>query len=166
MQPLPAYVKRPSSCWIFSEPASIPTSIRQGLEPVFAYHVPAPYTTGESFVPITSSAETAQYFSRFQLQGPGNVERKIDYWDRIFLTAQELMETADQDSAEYREKSAVMVDKLCRMVLGRDEYLLKLAHRYFCLEDLLEIRNRLVGSGYIGGKACGDAAGPKNTGFG
>jgi hypothetical protein len=48
-----------------------------------------------------------------------------------------------------------MVDKLCRMVLGRDEYLLKLAQRYFGLEDLLEIRNRLVGSGFIGGKAVG-----------
>ncbi len=110
---------------------------------------------GESFMPITSSAETAQYFSRFQLQGPGNVERKIDYWDRIFLSAQELMETSARDSAEYKEKSALMVDKLCRMVLGRDEYLLKLAQRYFGLEDLLEIRNRLVGSGFIGGKAVG-----------
>jgi hypothetical protein len=39
--------------------------------------------------------------------------------------------------------------------LGRDEYLLQLARQYFVLEDLLEIRNRLVGSGYIGGKAVG-----------
>ncbi|HRW13092.1 MAG TPA: PEP/pyruvate-binding domain-containing protein [Syntrophomonas sp.] len=110
---------------------------------------------GERFVPITSSTATAQYFSRFQLQGPGNVERKIDYWDRIFLAARELMEENDRQSAEYEQRSATMVDRLCRMVLGRDEYLLQLARQYFVLEDLLEIRNRLVGSGYIGGKAVG-----------
>ncbi|HWQ75644.1 MAG TPA: PEP/pyruvate-binding domain-containing protein [Syntrophomonas sp.] len=110
---------------------------------------------GEDFVPITSSAETAQYFSRFQLQGPGNVERKIDYWDRIFLEAQELMGEAALDPPAYAERTAAMVEKLCRMILGRDEYVLTLAHRYFSLEDLMEIRNRLVGSGFIGGKAVG-----------
>jgi hypothetical protein len=31
--------------------------------------------------------------------------------------------------------------------------------QYFSLEDLLKIRHRLVGSGFIGGKAVGYAAG-------
>lgn len=110
---------------------------------------------GDGFAPITSSAETARYLSRFQLQGPGNVERKLDYWDRIFLTAQELLEVEDKDSDDYLKRETAMVDKLCRMVLGRDERVLSLARKYFSLADLLEVRNRLVGSGFIGGKATG-----------
>lgn len=109
---------------------------------------------GNSFVPITSSTETAQIFSRFQQRGPGNVERKIDYWDRIFLNAQELLEEKSLGNGDIKKETA-MVDKLCQMVLGRDERMLSLARQYFSLEDLLEIRNRLVGSGFIGGKAVG-----------
>ncbi|NMC26872.1 MAG: phosphoenolpyruvate synthase, partial [Syntrophomonadaceae bacterium] len=109
---------------------------------------------GDDFVPITSSTETAEIFSRFQQRGPGNVERKIDNWDRIFLSAQELLEERSP-WPEYALREAAMVDKLCRMLLGRDERMLALARRYISLEDLLEIRSRLVGSGYIGGKAVG-----------
>ncbi len=109
---------------------------------------------GDRYVPITSSTETAQIFSRFQQRGPGNVERKIDYWDRIFLTAQELLEVKSLRT-DYIKKETAMLEKLCHMVLGRDERMLSLARKYFSLEDLLEIRNRLVGSGFIGGKAVG-----------
>jgi len=109
---------------------------------------------GDDFVPITSSTETAEIFSRFQQRGPGNVERKIDNWDRIFLSAQELLEDRSP-WPEYALREAAMVDKLCRMILGRDERMLALARRYVSLQDLLEIRSRLVGSGFIGGKAVG-----------
>lgn len=110
---------------------------------------------GNSFVPITSSTETAQIFSGLQQRGPGNVERKIDYWDRIFLNVQELLEGKIQGTGDYIKKETAMLDKLCQMVLGRDERMLSLARKYFSLEDLLEIHNRLVGSGFIGGKAVG-----------
>jgi len=110
---------------------------------------------GEDFVPITSSNETALFFSRFQQQGPGNVERKLDYWDRFFLNAQELLEDKRKGHFHNEIEEAQMLEQLCKMVLGRDEQVLALAHRYFSLTDLLEIRNRLVGSGFIGGKAAG-----------
>jgi len=49
----------------------------------------------DDFIPITSSVDTAALFSRLQQQGPGNIERKLDYWDRIFLRAQEMEERFD-----------------------------------------------------------------------
>ncbi len=109
---------------------------------------------GDSFVPITSSTETAQIFSRLLQRGPGNVDHKIDYWDRIFMNAQELLEERNLGRLDPDQEKA-MIHKLCTMLLGREERMLNLAVRYFNLEDLLEIRNRLVGSGYIGGKAVG-----------
>ena len=41
------------------------------------------------------------------------------------------------------------------MVLSRDEAMLRLVHRYLGLADILEIRDRMVGIGLIGGKALG-----------
>ncbi len=110
---------------------------------------------GENFVPITSSAETALFFSRFQQQGPGNVERKLDYWDRVFWNAQELLEDKRKGYPHDEGEEIAMLNQLCKMVLGRDEQVLALARKYFTLDDLLEIRNRLVGSGFIGGKSVG-----------
>lgn len=110
---------------------------------------------GDRFVPITSSAETVDYLHRFDCRGPGNVERKLDRWDRIFLAAQELTEVKNKGSIDYKKKESTMVDRLCRMVLGHDERILSLARKYFSIDDILKIRHRLVGSGYIGGKAVG-----------
>lgn len=109
----------------------------------------------DRFVPITSSAETTQYLNRFECLGPGNVERYLDRWDRVFLTAQEMMEEQNKNTISYKLKENSMVDRLCTLVLGHDERVLSLAREYFSLEDILKIRHRLVGTGFIGGKAVG-----------
>ncbi len=48
-----------------------------------------------------------------------------------------------------------MVAQLCRLLIGRDERILALARRYLTLDDLLDIKDRLIGTGFIGGKAVG-----------
>ncbi len=110
---------------------------------------------GNDFVPITNSVETAQFFSRFQQQGPGKVELKLDHWDKVFLNAQELWDDLSKGLPRDPQEESLMVDHLCKMMIGRDENILALARRYLTLSDLLEIHNRLVGSGFIGGKAVG-----------
>lgn len=107
----------------------------------------------DRFVPITGSAETTQYLASFECRGPGNVERKLDYWDRVFLTAQELI--GEKQSVGYKKKESAMIDRLCKLVLGHDERMLSLARENFSLDDIVKIRQRLVGSGFIGGKAVG-----------
>lgn len=109
----------------------------------------------EKFLPITSSVEASRLFSAFQGFGPGNVGRKLDYWDRIFLSAQELIERNRDGDPPTAQEQTEMLDQLCKMILGRDERVLTLARKYFSLPDLLEIRNRLLGSGFIGGKSLG-----------
>ncbi|NPV90541.1 MAG: phosphoenolpyruvate synthase [Firmicutes bacterium] len=111
--------------------------------------------SGEDFMPITSSVEAARLFSHFQRQGLGDAGRKLDYWDRVFIKAQELMEKLETGDTIYQIEEREMVEDLCRMMIGREERLLALARKYFSLKDLLKIRNRLIGSGYIGGKTVG-----------
>lgn len=110
---------------------------------------------GESFVPITSSTQTTEIFARFQNRGPGSVEGKIDYWDRVFLNAEELLVEKKLGHQVDPEAEQAMIDQLARMVLGREERMLELARRCLSLADLVEMRNRLVGSGFIGGKSVG-----------
>jgi len=110
---------------------------------------------GGDFLPVTSSVETSRLFSHFRRQGPGDTGRKLDYWDRVFLHARQLLERKQQSGEEDEPETAAMVEQLCHMLIGREERVLKLARRYFSLDDLLNIHRRLIGSGYIGGKAVG-----------
>lgn len=112
-------------------------------------------SVGSDFVPITSSQETALFFSRFQPAGPGNIEGKLDNWDRIFLDAQEILENRRKGFPQDENAEAAMIDQLCKMLIGREDKVLHLARSYFNLQDLWAIHNRLVGSGFIGGKAVG-----------
>ncbi|MGE5405321.1 MAG: phosphoenolpyruvate synthase, partial [Candidatus Saccharibacteria bacterium] len=48
-------------------------------------------SVGDQFVPITSSVEISRLFSHFQRQGLGDTGRKLDYWDRVIMKAQELL---------------------------------------------------------------------------
>lgn len=103
-----------------------------------------------NFIPVTSSVQAANLLTRFM--GPGNVDGKLDYWDRLFLQARELL---DKEEARLQEEKQAMLLQLCKMMIGRDPEILELAQKYFALEDLLEIRTRIIGSGFIGGKTVG-----------
>lgn len=74
----------------------------------------------------------------------------MDYWDKLFLEAETVMQRSG-DELELQ----FLKNRLCRLLLGRDEQILELAERYLTLGDLIEIRHRMVGTGYIGGKAVG-----------
>ena len=54
-----------------------------------------------------------------------------------------------------REEREAMVRQLCRMIMGRDEKILTLAQEYLMLEDFLELKDHLIGTGFIGGKSVG-----------
>lgn len=110
---------------------------------------------GNDFLPISSSMEASQLFAGLGWRGPGNVEGKLDYADRVFLKAQEMVDRSRSGDKVPPGEEREMLEKLCRMIIGREEKVLALACRYFTLADLLEIRNRLLGSGYIGGKSVG-----------
>ncbi|TAK84755.1 MAG: phosphoenolpyruvate synthase [Betaproteobacteria bacterium] len=101
---------------------------------------------GERLTPITVSAEATKLSARRS----GRAERRMDAWEALFLRAAALR-AARADAPERR----AMVEQLCRLLLGRDERILALARRYFTLDDLLDIEERLIGTGFIGGKAVG-----------
>jgi len=109
---------------------------------------------GETYVPVSSSLQASRMLSGIHGLYPGKIEGKLDYWDKIFIRARELAEM-DKYAPEIAEEAAQMQELLLHMLISRDERVLEPARNYLGLEDLIEIRNRLIGSGFIGGKTVG-----------
>jgi len=107
------------------------------------------------FIPITNSGEAAKLFAEVAHQQAQDVRRYLDYWDRLFLRAAELCERSKTGSPPSQQEVHDMLEVLLKILIGRDERILALARQAFTLEDMLYIKSRLIGSGFIGGKAVG-----------
>ncbi|UCF15018.1 MAG: hypothetical protein JSW59_16540, partial [Phycisphaerales bacterium] len=105
---------------------------------------------GDEFTPVISSVDASTLLSRISEKGLGGSARALDYWDRLFMNAESLRR-APQDSEDVKQ----LIQELCRIMIGRDRRIAELAEGVFSLDDLMSIKGRLVGSGYIGGKAAG-----------
>lgn len=106
---------------------------------------------GNQFVPITNSIDTSRLFTYISERGLEHAQRALDYWDHLFLKAEEL----SKDVSTTRKDKQKMVQQLCKIMIGREKRMLSLAQKNLSLEDLLSIKSRLIGTGFIGGKAVG-----------
>ena len=104
----------------------------------------------DKYVPITSSVDATKLLAYISERSIQHSERMLDYWDKMFLEAGEIAETLD--NPEEKEKT---IDKLCSVMMGRDERMISLVKKHFTIEDLQAIKSRLIGTGFIGGKAVG-----------
>jgi hypothetical protein len=115
--------------------------------------LPHRYRDGR-FEPVRTSCEVSKLFIGLQSERAEKAVPHVDYWEWLFLKAARLAR------GKGSEKSCrAMVDTLSRLLFGSDERMLELAKRYMTLEDFLAIKERLIGTGYIGGKAAGMVVG-------
>lgn len=105
---------------------------------------------GEEFTPVISSIDASKLLSHISQKSPNGSARFLDHWDRLFMKAGSLTK-APPASKDVKE----LVRELCRIMVGREKRISKLAQDSFSLEDLINIKSRLIGSGFIGGKAAG-----------
>ncbi len=103
-----------------------------------------------TFIPLTNSNDATRLLTHISGRRPEHGSRNLDYWDRLFLNVEELLGTPGN---EIEKEQAL--EQLCRIMIGREDRMLALAKTHFSLDDLLNIKNRLIGTGYIGGKAVG-----------
>jgi hypothetical protein len=105
---------------------------------------------GEKFHPLIRSFEATQLFSTLINNQAQSASRQLDHWQKLFLEAERLVEEQAHDLEQAR-----MVRHICRHIIGVEERILSLATKYFSLEFLLNIKSRLIGTGFVGGKAVG-----------
>ena len=104
----------------------------------------------EEFAPLVSSIDASKLLSHISQQGLNRSVRALDYWDRLFMKADTLLKSPPDS-----EDAQKLVRELCRIMVGRENRISELAHHCFNLTDLINIKSRLIGSGFIGGKAAG-----------
>ncbi|QSX07939.1 pyruvate kinase [Alkalibacter rhizosphaerae] len=100
-------------------------------------------STMKEFTPVTASADLAEIFSFTSIQA----ERK-DYWNRLFDEAREHLYLNE----EQQEK---MKDRIILLMIGRSKRINDMVKKYFSLAELINIQNRQIGTGFIGGKSIG-----------
>ena len=101
----------------------------------------------ERFIPLANSYDATNLLTA--VSDPASANRQLDHWHRMFLQAEEVASSSDAT-----EKARV-VEHLCYHLIGREKRILELARRFFSLDDLLKIKARVIGSGFLGGKAVG-----------
>lgn len=104
----------------------------------------------DSFVPIANSGDTAKLFSEVFKKSPKSARRNLDYWDRLFIKAEDMVQKPDQEKEKIQ-----MVEQLARLMLSREDKMVDLIKNNFTLDDLTAIKPRMIGSGFIGGKSVG-----------
>ncbi len=103
-----------------------------------------------NLVPVINSVEATKLFTHLSRNNSVTAHRHLDYWDRLFMQAKKLMESKAGD-----EEKLDMVEQLSRLLLSRNKRILALVRKYLSLEDILQIKERLIGTGFIGGKSLG-----------
>lgn len=103
-----------------------------------------PHRLGEDgVVSITSSAENAALFWQHT---PSN--ERLDYWEVTFREAQAALSRPEWEQSDTKEL-------ILNLLIGRHTRIRELCGRYFTLADLLKIKRRQIGTGFVGGKTVG-----------
>jgi pyruvate, water dikinase len=111
------------------------------------------WENGDTFSPVSDSAEIAGILTSAKWSGL-YADRNPGFWDRAFLDASDVRQQVEAGHLPAEAEQMVR-EKLVPMVVTRDEPMVGLVNRYMTLEDVLDVRRRMIGSGLIGGKAVG-----------
>jgi Phosphoenolpyruvate synthase/pyruvate phosphate dikinase len=104
----------------------------------------------DKLIPITDSIDAAKILSHISRKGAQRSKRNLDYWDRLFLESEKLV-----GSTRSKDSLKITIRKICSIMVSANKKILDLAADNFSLDELIEIKSRLIGTGFIGGKSVG-----------
>ena len=105
-------------------------------------------TEEDNFVPLTDGIRISKFYNLIGSSGNTESQLNLDNWERYFLNRKAEFEVT-------REQKPEVIRELCKMLFGSDEKLIDIANKNYKMEDLLELKKRMIGVGNIGGKAAG-----------
>jgi hypothetical protein len=109
---------------------------------------------GDAWLPVFQSGDAAAVSAGASRKPLHARAKSVAPWEIVFQKLQQYDESGKKPTEATPEVSALK-EELLRMMMGNRPEFNRLAYIYFTLHDLLEIRDRLIGSGQIGGKAAG-----------
>ncbi|MBQ7706991.1 MAG: phosphoenolpyruvate synthase [Lachnospiraceae bacterium] len=102
--------------------------------------------TGE-FRPILDGVKSSRFYQTLGLAQRSAQEQYSDSWDRFFNKTKMLSENGMDISKEC--------SRMCNIMMTRDEKMRKMVKEHFTTEDYFAVWDHMIGTGMIGGKACG-----------
>jgi pyruvate,water dikinase len=108
---------------------------------------------GDTFKPVTASAVIAEILTSAKWSGL-SADSSVGFWETSFIRARELLRSGEY-RADLPGHGKDLYEQLLNMIISRDAGMQQLLTRYFSLQDILDVRKRLIGTGLIGGKAVG-----------
>ncbi|MBN1889402.1 MAG: PEP/pyruvate-binding domain-containing protein [Thermoflexales bacterium] len=106
--------------------------------------------SGARWEPLSGSHQAAEVLASARQSPLRGTRRSIAPWESVY---QKLVDYSSFDETDPEQ--AALKQELCRMLIGYHPFFSRLLDHYISLDDLLAIRERMVGSGRIGGKAAG-----------
>ncbi len=104
--------------------------------------------------PVSKSGDAAKVSVLARKNPLGGSPDLLAPWASVY---RKLLQYEDEDEEVIRANPEIvsLKEELSHMILGYQPDFSRLASKYFRLRDLLFMRNRIIGSGRIGGKAAG-----------
>ena len=100
-----------------------------------------------SFRSLSEGLEISRFYRELNQAESAGDSRSMDSWERFFRSTRLKYENGLDVTEEC--------GRICDIMLTRDERLRSLIRRHFGPPDYFEVHSRMVGTGMIGGKACG-----------
>jgi pyruvate, water dikinase len=110
--------------------------------------------SGINWLPVFRSGDAAALSISASKRPSGAMAVSIAPWDSVYSKLMQY-QGIGSELPEARRETAALQQELTRMLIGNHPAFIKLADRYLSIDDLMQIRNRMIGSGRIGGKAAG-----------
>ena len=114
-------------------------------ETMFQPHTYDPGT--KRFRPILDGVKLSRFYQALSRCQRSADDQYTDSWDRFFHKAKLLHEDGENISD--------LCGEMCNIMMTRDEKMREMVRRNFDPEDFFDVRDHMIGTGMIGGKACG-----------
>lgn len=99
------------------------------------------------FEPLINSVDLTEYYRSIHLEQANHAEQNIDSYERFFKEA--------KDAFYSGNISDWTLNKISRSMMTHDRKMAGMIKNEFSPEDFFFIKKRIIGTGTIGGKACG-----------
>jgi hypothetical protein len=99
------------------------------------------------FRPILDGVISSRFYQTLAKAQRSAQEQYSDSWDRFFNRVKTLNENGI-DIGDY-------CSRMCDIMMTRDDKMRQMVKKHFKPEDYFEVRDHMIGTGMIGGKACG-----------
>jgi hypothetical protein len=114
-------------------------------ETMFLPHVYEPETG--TFAPMLDGVRASHFYQLLEKEANSADRDNKDSWDRFF----DMTATMNENGIDVTEQCS----RMCNIMMTRDERMRIMIKENFKPEDYLHVKKRMIGTGMIGGKACG-----------